>query len=190
MLRRRLGGAGRACVGWACVPCCSALIAGLECQPLRLEQVCRRALAVADQCCEHDRAVELAPPALACRRRRIVDDAQQIGIRRRLGQLSRRYAVLVAAEMARHVGCEPHQVDVGGAKHGTGIRVVGKRQQQVLERHRAVRLGARVIGRFRQRRRKALRFRHEAHRLGERLRHPALLWRWLSSWPLRLPSRS
>ena len=123
------------CLERACaLAFCSVADRLLEGHAVRLEQPCRRALAVAHDGRQHDGPVDL-PPARLLRglARRLPAPAAA----RRSGRGSvpgvARMSSGSRAQIARHVRAEAIEVDVAGPQHARGIRVLREGQQQVLQ---------------------------------------------------------
>ena len=92
---------------------------------------------------QHDRTIDLAAARLlGCLHGR-VQDSQQFRIGQRLGAVLGAHVLEQPAEVAGHVRSEANEIDVAGLQDGRGIRVLGERQQQMLERYRAMSLVAR-----------------------------------------------
>jgi hypothetical protein len=77
----------------------------------------RRAASIADDCSQHDRAVDLAPPALTGGGRGILDDAQELGRGDRSRAVARREAFVDPGEIVRHISIKPIQVDPACLQH-------------------------------------------------------------------------
>ena len=110
---------------------------------MRLQRAGRRALAVAHHGRQHDGAVDLAALGLLGGRRRRLQHAQQLRIGLWLAAGLGAHILEQPAEISRHIGAQPPEVDIGGLQDQRRFLILGERQQQVLERHGAVRLLAR-----------------------------------------------
>jgi hypothetical protein len=115
----------------------------LESQAMRLEQSGRRALAVPDDRCQHDRAIDLPPARLVRRLSRSLQHAQQLGIGIGLYPGRRSHVLEQATQIARGIGAEAYRIDIARVHDRRRIGIFGQGKQQVLEQHRTVRLLAR-----------------------------------------------
>jgi hypothetical protein len=77
----------------------------------------RRAAPIADDCSQHDGAVDLAPAALTSSGRGILDDAQELGRGDRSRGVARREAFVDPRQIIRHIAIEPVEVDPACLQH-------------------------------------------------------------------------
>jgi hypothetical protein len=123
----------------------------LESQSLGLEESRRHALAVADDGCEHDGAIDLhiGTRALARRGFGIGEDLVEVGIV--AGMRARGGSRRLLAEKARDVIAKAGEIDRVCDEDAHSVAVLGEGEQQMLERDSTMRLTGSIVARARKR---------------------------------------
>lgn len=121
-------------------------------EAVRLEDFGGDASGVTDDGGQNDGAVDVSPAASSCRRRRGLQNAAYLD--RDAERILRRGRSLRRLQDAGDdVGLDPFTADLARVEHRSGIRIVTKGREQMLERNLGRARGAGELGAARQRRR-------------------------------------
>lgn len=114
----------------------------IECQPVGFENLCGRASRVADNCGQHDRAVDIAPAASARGRSRSLEDAPNV-LRYAEGIMTFRRRFSALQDARDDISLQAFSVDLASIQHRGRIGIVAEGREQMLKRNlcRAARPG-------------------------------------------------
>ncbi len=112
-----------------------------------LQHVGGRRTPLADDCCENERTADGAALAFLCSSGRRLEDVNKVAAERRLAGAIAFDTVFEATEIISHLGHELRDFDIACFKDNGGVAVLGQGQQEMLNRHFAVRLLVGIGGR-------------------------------------------
>ena len=126
----------------------------VEVQSVRLQYLGRHAARIADDGCEHDCSIDIAPAAASCGGGGRFENASDVV---RYGKSAAGWRLTLHAALIgsrSHIGAKPLDVDLTRIENSNRVGVVAQRMKQMLQRHltRPRRLGE--LGATRQRRTK------------------------------------
>ena len=144
---------------------------------MRLQDGGGGAVAVTNHGGEHDGTVNFPAAALAGGSGGIVEDPHQRFVGGGIDDVVLGEPVIIAADLGGNISAKQAEIDIGDAQYGRRVGVISEGEQQVFQRHVAVRLLASIIAGARHRCSKVARHRHPAQR-GGKLRHETVLLRF------------